>query len=225
MTRDKNDQVRTDRRRFLRNAAGGVTAAGAVLAVSHAYGQLPAPADRQLRAAGVNYRDIQKHHNAHVAELLSLLGVNARPKPTFQNLAAGTVSNFYSRSTYFENFYVAANIQICGVLDDPLNLDSALSMSFIVARHAGWLNTVMAFRLTSNSARDEQDFEGTFTQTVIVNGYNPFIASLNGGDPLAFNPTTPSAANDIDALNFQLAIAYLHQDFYNLNVPLFFPAP
>src|SRR5687768_11285826 len=100
MTRDKNDQVRTDRRGFLRSAAGGATAAGAVLAVSHAYGNLPAPADRQLRAAGVNYRDIRDHHNSHVARLLTLLGVNARPKPTFQNLAAGNVNTFYARSTY-----------------------------------------------------------------------------------------------------------------------------
>ena len=51
---------------------------------------------------------------------------------------------------------------------------------------------------------------------------SPFIQDLNGGPPAAFS-LTPSAANDIAILNFVLVIEHLENEFYNLNVPRFFP--
>ncbi len=49
----------------------------------------------------------------------------------------------------------------------------------------------------------------------------PFFTSLNGGPPLTYSTTDLGPANDIAILNFALALEYLEQAFYNLNVPRF----
>jgi CHRD domain-containing protein/ferritin-like protein len=53
--------------------------------------------------------EVRAGHNAHVAALQQLLGTNAAPIPTFQNLDAPTLTQFLTMAQAFEDFAVGAN--------------------------------------------------------------------------------------------------------------------
>lgn len=195
--------------------AAGAIAGGGISLPTTAWAQ--GLGDSQTR---LNFRDIQRHENDHVAFLLTALGSNARPKPTFQNLLQPNRRAFFDVSDILENTGVGAYLGAAPFILSRDILAAAGSIALIEGRHAGWLNTLVNKRLTENVFGEEQSFERPLTAPEVVALASPFIGDLNGGPPLTYSQT-PSPDNDIAILNFALALEYLEAEFYNLNVPEF----
>ncbi len=217
--------ARDTRRSFL--TKGVVGSAGIVLAQGLGW---PASADAQTHGGASasaqirqNFIDIQKHENDHVKFLVEALGTAARQKPGFRNLLQPSIQHYYGVSQALENTGVGAYLAAAPVINSRAILAAAGSIALIEARHAGWLNTLVGARLTTNALGEEnQSFEKPLTIAQVVAAATPFIANLNG-PPLTFS-TTPSDANDVAILNFALALEYLEAEFYNVNNPRFFGA-
>ncbi|MBX9628631.1 MAG: ferritin-like domain-containing protein [Gemmataceae bacterium] len=220
-----------DRRGFV---LGGLAAAGAAGLAAATAGR----ADAQPRAGGTLpnlyptwnarlFRLFQKHENAHVAAFLPrirALGGTPRPRPNFKGLEQPDVVAFATIAQVLENTGTGAYNGVAPVVFSRQVLAFAASVALIEARHSGWINTLFNDPHTQNVFGEEQDFERALTIQEIVDLASPFIQDLNGGPPLTFN-ATPSRANDIAILNFALALEYLEQEFYNINVPKFYPQP
>ena len=182
---------------------------------------------RQAEAQGfggnrtrINFLDIQRHENDHVAFLLSALGASARPKPTFKNLQQSNFRSFFDLSQALENTGVGAYLGAAPAIFSRQILAAAGSIALIEGRHAGWLNTLVNARLTDNVFGEEQSFERPLTPDEVVILASSLVADLNGGPALTYS-MTPSPDNDIAILNFALALEYLEAEFYNINVPRF----
>lgn len=213
-----------NRRKFLKGscAAAGMLTAGAIgLSAS-----TPVWAAPQEGGGGrVSLRDqmqlVRRHENDHVAFLVKALGANARPEPNFQNLQAPNVGAFLMLGRAFENVGVGAYLGAAPVISDPAILAAAGSIATIEARHAGMFNALSARPMTENGMGMESSFERPFTIQEVTAAVQSFVVDLNGGPPLTFS-STPSAQNDIDILNFALALEYLEARYYNINVPIFY---
>lgn len=202
------------RRRFLRRAAL-LTAGVPVAALA-----LPSPAlalspDANARRV---FNSIRMHENDHVIFLELVLGGAKRPKPTFQGLRQRTYTQFVDLSQLFENTGVGAYLGAAPVIENPDTLAAAGSIALIEGRHAGYLNVYVGDPISQG----DESFETALSPDDVANGVAPFIASLNGGPPVDYDPDNPSPANDIAILNFALALEYLEAEFYNINVPRFF---
>jgi hypothetical protein len=214
----------TDRRGFVLGA--GAAAAGVLLTGDEATAQnaggtavpnlYPNWNARQFRA-------LQAHENAHVAFLVQALGASARPKPNFRNLLQADIRSFATTTQALENTGVGAYLGAAPVLFSRQFLAAAGSIAQIEAEHAGYINTLLNKVHTLDVFGNEQQFAQPLTVQQVTNLAGPFIQDLNGGPPLTFN-ATPSRNNDIAILNFALALEYLEAEFYNINVPRFFPS-
>ena len=171
------------------------------------------------------FQSIQDHEIAHVdtvRTLITQLGGTPRPSPIFKNLLQPNLVAFGTVSQALENTGVGAYLGAAPVILQPSVLAAAGSIALIEARHAGYLNVLFNTFHTTNIFGVEQTFERALTIQEVVDAASPFIAGLNGGPPLTFSATR-SRANDIAILNFALALEYLERDFYNLNVPRYYP--
>ena len=216
------------RRLFLRRSAAmavmGTTAAVLLSTGSKARGNTPAQIRKTERSQGADFQAIQGHENDHVAYLVSALGANARPEPTFQNLKQKTIVDFVNVSQALENTGSGAYLGAAPYISSQAYLAAAGTIAWIEARHAGYLNALVSDPITGNilDLTADNSFEMPLTADQVVAQAGGFISSLNGGPPVTYS-TTPSADNDIAILNFALALEYLEASFYNINVPIFFP--
>ena len=167
-------------------------------------------------------KSVQRHENEHVAFLVNALGASARPKPTFQNITSPNLAAFLGLGRALENVGVGAYLGAAPVILNRGFLAAAGSIATIESRHAGMFNSLQSIPVTQNAFGDEQSFERPFTAAEVVSFAGPYVASLNGGPALTYD-ATPSAANDIQILNFALALEYLEAEYYNINVPRFYP--
>lgn len=223
----------SSRRRFLMSSSAAALAAVPAIAM---LGGLATSADAAVEAdenmesfkgprLKVNFKSIRDHENAHVVALVDALGNLARPEPTFYPLVQPTRGAFIGVSQNLENTGVGAYLGALPYINDMDYVAAAGSIALIEARHASYLNLLRGEKLTGNLIDDDVDntFETPLTIAQVIDAAGPFIADLNGGPPLTFS-TTPSPQNDIDILNFALALEYLEAAFYNANVPKFFGA-
>jgi hypothetical protein len=159
------------------------------------------------------FTEIMNDETSHVMFLMQALGSNARPKPTFQNLAQSDIMSFAQTSMALENTGVGAYLLAAPAISSKAYLAAAGSILTIEARHAGFLDVLLGDPISANGA-----FDKPLSQSAIVQAASPFIASLNGGP----DPSKP-LTSDLDILNFALLLEYLEAEFYTTNVPKFFP--
>jgi Ferritin-like domain len=169
------------------------------------------------------FRSIEDHENAHVAFLVKALGKDARPLPTFHNLTMSTMEEFVDTAQALENTGVGAYLGALPYISATEYVSAAGSIALVEARHAGFLNVLQEDPVTGHASdlTDNENFESSLTIKEVLTNAGPFIKSLNGGKAPTFS-TTKSDANDVDILNFALALEYLEADFYNINVRRFF---
>ncbi len=171
--------------------------AGSAIALQPISSQPKLPAPVTVRS---QIQLLRRHENDHVAAIVALLGGNARPKPTFQNLQQPNLFRFLTVSRALENTGVGAySWRDSGCVRCRI-LAAAASIALIEARHAGFLNSLQSRPMTENVFGEELSFERALTIDEVVQQAGPFIANLNGVPPLTFS-STRSAANDIAILN------------------------
>lgn len=225
---DRKNVGSPDRRMFVR---GGMMAAAAVAGAATLTERATAAGQDALPNLYPNwnamlFKKIQSDEVAHVEgvrALITQLGGTPRPSPTFKNLLQPSVVAFGTVSKALENTGTGAYLGAAPVIQQPNVLAAAGSIALIEARHSGYLNVLFNLDSTTNVFGQVQVYERALTIQEVVDSASPFIAGLNGGPPLTFS-TTRSRPNDIAILNFALALEYLERDFYNLNVPKFFPS-
>lgn len=217
--------VRT-RRSFLQKAAAlGVIGAG-VAAARTAEAQTTNPNVLPNLYRGWNakqFRDFQDDENAHVDFILGALGDAARAKPIFQGIQQPNLRTFALVAKALENTGTGAYLGALPFISNPDIVKAAGSIALIEARHSGYANVLFNLTSTHNVFEEPQQFERALTIDEVISLAGPFIKDLNSDIPLTFSTTDLGPENDVRILNFALALEFLEQEFYNVNVPIFFP--
>jgi hypothetical protein len=152
--------------------------------------------------------DDEAKHVSFFEAALKKAGAPVPPKPTFKGLAQSNQSDFIAMSGVLENAGVAAFLMAMREISDKNYVAAAESIVTIEARHAGFVNALLAKPLSENGA-----FDKPVSQAEIVKAVSPFIESLNGGpDP------ADALDNDTVILNFALLLEHLEAEFYRINV-------
>ncbi len=223
----ESEQLSATRRLFLKRSTALAVIGGSAALFSGALGGGTAKADSIGKERGRKQRDefesIQKHEQDHVAFLVTALGGAARPRPTFQNLEQRNFAAFVELTRVLENTGVSAYLGAAPYINDPAYLSAAGSILTIEARHSGYVNTLLGDPITATASDENSSpsFDAAATSAEIVAAVTPFIVDLNGGPAVGY-AQTKSDPNDIDILNFALALEYLERDFYDINVPKFY---
>ena len=214
------------RRSFLRGSAALTMAGGAAALLGT---PRPARASHGPRQLYPEWRQVRRHENNHVELFVSVLANDARPKPTFQNLEQPDYPSFLAVAQALEQTGVGAYLGAVPFINGTAILSAAASIAQIEASHAAFVNLALEDPITG-AAPDStnadvmelgpSEYYG-LTVAEVVEAAGPFIANLNGGDPVGYAETR-SDANDVDILNFALALEYLEAEFYNINVRKFF---
>ena len=170
-----------------------------------------------------NFKAIRNHENTHVDFLLTALGNNARPKPTFKGLLQKTFAEFAILAQALENTGVSAYLGAAPFLLSGQYLAAAGSIATVEARHSGFINTWLHDPITAPATDDDANpsFDVPMSSDQVVAAAGGFITSLNGGPPVGY-ANTMSQQNDLDILNFALALEFLEAEFYNLNYHKFY---
>lgn len=221
------------RRAFLGKSFGGVAGAALVAGAlgTEAVAQRPG---REGFLSAKRFEEIQQHESDHVDFLVAALGPAARPSPIFRNLEQPDFTTFTRVARVLEIVGCGA---YTGAVDDILSnaiIGASATIALIEGRHAGYLNVLLNFPITDGAkdangsianpdAVENPSFEKPLSPAEVRTLAGPFIASLNGGPPIDYVEGELSNANDTRILNFALALEYLERDFYNINVPKFFP--
>jgi hypothetical protein len=219
-----NTSADPTRRLFLKRSTALTLAGGAAaLVLGSTTQKAQAKVAPGLKSQEEFFRQIVQHEADHVDFLVTALGKDARPKPSFTELTQATFYIFKYVARGLENTGVGAYLGALPIIFTPEYVAAAGSIALVEARHAGYLNTFLGDPITA-PATDENanpSFDAPLTIDEVVTIASPRITSLNGGPPLTFS-TTPSADNDIAILNFALALEYLEMEFYQLNVARFY---
>jgi hypothetical protein len=219
-----NSSADPTRRLFLKRTTAFTIAGGTAALV---LGATTKQASAKQEAPGLKsqegfFKQIAQHEADHVDFLVTALGQDARPKPTFQDLTQETFFLFKGVARVLENTGVGAYLGALPIIFNSEYTAAAGSIALVEARHAGYLNTFLGDPITENAADDAApSFDVPLTIAEVAAGAGPLIKSLNGGPPLTFS-ATPSADNDIAILNFALALEFLEMEFYQKNVARFY---
>jgi hypothetical protein len=161
------------------------------------------------------FREIMNDEAQHVSFFEAALkeaGAPVPPKPTFKGLTQSTQRDFIAMSGVLENTGVAAFLMAIPAIRDKNYAAAAESIVTIEARHAGFVNALLAKPLSESGA-----FDKPISHADLIAAISPFIESLNGGpDPAA------ALENDTAILNFALLLEHLEAEFYRINVPRLF---
>ena len=180
----------------------------------------PASAGRTVSTVAADtiesaFREIMDDEAKHVsffAAALKKAGAPVPPKPTFRGLEQSNQSDFIAMSGILENTGVAAFLMAMPAIKDKKYLAAAESIVTIEARHAGFVNALLAKPLSESGA-----FDKPISHAELLKAVSPFIESLNGGpDP------ADALDNDTVILNFALLLEHLEAEFYRINVPRLF---
>lgn len=165
-----------------------------------------------IRDAFKEIMDDEAKHVSFFEAALKKAGAPVRPKPTFKGLAQSNQSDFIRMSGILENTGVAAFLMAMPAISDKTYVAAAESIATIEARHAGFVNALLAKPLSESGA-----FDKPISHAELIKAVSPFIESLNGGpDP------ADGLDNDTVILNFALLLEHLEAEFYRVNVPNLF---
>jgi len=161
------------------------------------------------------FKEIMDNEATHVSffeAALKKAGAPVRPKPTFKGLAQSNQSDFIRMSGILENTGVAAFLMAMRAISDKNYVAAAESIATVEARHAGFVNALLAKPLSESGA-----FDKPISHAELIKAVSPFIESLNGGpDP------ADALDNDTVILNLALLLEHLEAEFYRVNVPNLF---
>src|SRR5690242_9346181 len=127
-----------------------------------------------IRDAFKEIMDDEAKHVSFFEAALNKAGAPVRPKPTFKGLVQSSQDDFIRMSGILENTGVAAFLMAMPAISDKDYVAAAESIATIEARHAGFVNGLLAKPLSESGA-----FDKPISHAALLEAVSPFIESLN----------------------------------------------